>query len=175
MLDPVMPCPMHGSKSFTPSSKILVLNLLAGCQGKMAARMCTAASEFYGLIVIVIPSLYLDTSDHSVIKMTSDVANYKIRPTVQERYGFHAVAGVRQRGGITRGGGTEIDYVGREWEGWVYDATIIGDNILQFSPRFKNNYLVESGHQKVHNTAFLDLDFVREYRLVHNISWPSGI
>ncbi len=37
-LDPVMPCPMHGSKSFTTSSKILVLNLVAGCQGKTAAR-----------------------------------------------------------------------------------------------------------------------------------------
>ena len=38
MLDPFMPCPMHGSKSFTPSSKILVLNLVAGCQEKTAAR-----------------------------------------------------------------------------------------------------------------------------------------
>ncbi len=34
MLDPFMPCPMHGSKSFTPSSMILVLTLVAGVKKK---------------------------------------------------------------------------------------------------------------------------------------------
>jgi len=47
---------------------------------KNGGPMWTAASEFYGLIgiVVIIPSLYLDTSDHSVIKMTAYVAEHKI-------------------------------------------------------------------------------------------------
>ncbi len=45
-----MPCPMHGSKSFTPLSKILVLNLVACCQVITVARCGTAACQISSTI-----------------------------------------------------------------------------------------------------------------------------
>ncbi len=57
MLDPFTPYPMHGSKSFTLSPKILVLYLVAGCQEKTTAR-CRLLVVFEPILLDGRPRFY---------------------------------------------------------------------------------------------------------------------
>src|SRR5712691_10480963 len=124
-------------------------------------------------IVVVLVLLYLHDSEHPVEKMPTDVANYQIGPRLRKSHGFHTVHGVRGVGGprriqrpscwidpriklVVR---VEVD----KRRAWRRD-----DNIVMFRPRVIHDDLVESGHQKVYDPPLFDLDFVREYHMVHS-------
>ena len=49
------------------------------------------------------------------------------------------------------------------------------DNILRHRSRVIHDDLVESGHEKVHDPIFLDLDFIRKDCMVHRVPWLGGI
>jgi hypothetical protein len=65
---------------------------------------------------------------------------------------------------------------------WVVDKRVAArrrwwwdDNILRFRPWLIHDELVESAHEKVHDSTLVDLDVIREYHMVHKVPCLGGI
>ena len=156
------------------------------------------------LFYLIALCFYLHETELPTLEMLPDVTNHQIDARLRYRggrvsctlcsrksHGFHTILGVRS--GIARDNGSRrrIQRAARRIDSKVKDTCRRGfgrvknkrtrpaicniSNCVKTDIRHKHNGLVESRYKKVHDPTLIDLDVVREYRMVHYIAYLGSI